>query len=412
MRLILENIGIIGMADVEINGLTLIAGNNDSGKSTIGKTAYALTKSFEDFEKNYEKEKSMKMNRYSRDFYIYLRKNIELSKHPNLFSFMDKLRDYIGIRIHDKKIFETIENIVKLLNDLDIDQDAKKNIIKRYNRINSLVQENDSRESKIIKSIRKIFISEFSSQITNVFENEGKIEVYDGENKIINLMVKDNEIVMEKTNVVDEIFPFDSSVFIETPFTLTYKEGLTFSNLYHVDDLLHKLMKPDLNNDKTTLNISEIVGGEICFDEETDQFLFKKNVGDKKLQFQISNSASGIKSLGMLQILEKTGEFNENLLLVIDEPEVHLHPDWQVEYAKILIRLVENGVKVLVTSHSPYLIEAINKYSKKSKIKQDVKFYLSELGNTGKVLIVDKTNDKDEIFDKLSKPFERLIFGD
>ena len=412
MRLILENIGIIGMADVEINGLTLIAGNNDSGKSTIGKTAYALTKSFEDFEKNYEKEKSMKMNRYSRDFYIYLRKNIELSKHPNLFSFMDKLRDYIGIRIHDKKIFETIENIVKLLNDLDIDQDAKKNIIKRYNRINSLVQENDSRESKIIKSIRKIFISEFSSQITNVFENEGKIEVYDGENKIINLMVKDNEIVMEKTNVVDEIFPFDSSVFIETPFTLTYKEGLTFSNLYHVDDLLHKLMKPDLNNDKTTLNISEIVGGEICFDEETDQFLFKKNVGDKKLQFQISNSASGIKSLGMLQILEKTGEFNENLLLVIDEPEVHLHPDWQVEYAKILIKLVENGVKVLVTSHSPYLIEAINKYSKNSKIEQDVKFYLSELKNNGKALIVDKTNDKDEIFDKLSKPFERLIFGD
>ena len=77
-----------------------------------------------------------------------------------------------------------------------------------------------------------------------------------------------------------------------------------------------------------------------------------------------------------------------------------------------LIKLVENGVKVLVTSHSPYLIEAINKYSKNSNIEQDVKFYLSELKNNGKALIVDKTNDKDEIFDKLSKPFERLIFGD
>jgi len=74
--------------------------------------------------------------------------------------------------------------------------------------------------------------------------------------------------------------------------------------------------------------------------------------------------------------------------------------------------LVENGVKVLVTSHSPYLIEAINKYSKKSKIEKDVKFYLSELKNNGNVFVVDKTNDKDEIFDKLSKPFERLVFGD
>jgi predicted ATPase len=410
MRLSLENIGIIETANVEINGLTLIAGNNDSGKSTIGKIAYALTKAFEDFEKNYKKEKAIKMNLYSRDFYILLRKNIELRKYPKLFQLMDDFRHYS--RIDDKKLFETVENSMKILDDIDVNEEAKENITKSFNRINSIVQEKDSRKSKIIKSIRKIFKSEFSSQITNVFENEGRIEVYEGENKIINIIIKDDEITMEKTNIIDEIFPFDSSVFIETPFALTYKGELELSNIYHVDDLLYKLMKPDLKKDKTKLNISEIVGGEICFDEENDQFLFKKNVGNKKVQFQISNSASGIKSLGILQILENAGEFNRNLLLVIDEPEVHLHPDWQVEYAKILIKLVENGVKVLVTSHSPYLIEAINKYSKNSKIEQDVKFYLSELKNNGKALIVDKTNDKDEIFDKLSKPFERLIFGD
>ncbi len=410
MRLGLENIGIIETANVEINGLTLIAGNNDSGKSTIGKIAYALTKAFEDFEKNYKKEKAIKMNLYSRDFYILLRKNIELRKYPKLFQLMDDFRHYS--RIDDKKLFETVENSMKILDDIDVNEEAKENITKSFIRINSIVQEKDSRKSKIIKSIRKIFKSEFSSQITNVFENEGRIEVYEGENKIINIIIKDDEITMKKTNIIDEIFPFDSSVFIETPFALTYKGELELSNIYHVDDLLYKLMKPNLKKDKTKLNISEIVGGEICFDEENDQFLFKKNVGNKKVQFQISNSASGIKSLGILQILENAGEFNRNLLLVIDEPEVHLHPDWQVEYAKILIKLVENGVKVLVTSHSPYLIEAINKYSKNSKIEQDVKFYLSELKNNGKALIVDKTNDKDEIFDKLSKPFERLIFGD
>ena len=410
MRLSLENIGIIETANVEINGLTLIAGNNDSGKSTIGKIAYALTKAFEDFEKNYEKEKAIKMNLYSRDFYILLRKNIELRKYPKLFQLMDDFRHYS--RIDDKKLFETVENSMKILDDIDVNEEAKENITKSFIRINSIVQEKDSRKSKIIKSIRKIFKSEFSSQITNVFENEGRIEVYEGENKIINIIIKDDEITMKKTNIIDEIFPFDSSVFIETPFALTYKGELELSNIYHVDDLLYKLMKPNLKKDKTKLNISEIVGGEICFDEENDQFLFKKNVGNKKVQLQISNSASGIKSLGILQILENAGEFNRNLLLVIDEPEVHLHPDWQVEYAKILIKLVENGVKVLVTSYSPYLIEAINKYSKNSKIEQDVKFYLSELKNNGKALIVDKTNDKDEIFDKLSKPFERLIFGD
>ena len=410
MRVSLENIGIIEKADVEINRLTVIAGNNDSGKSTIGKVAYSLTKSFEDFEKNYEREKAEKMDMYFKDFYILFRRGINLGKYPELLKFMEDFRHYR--RIDNKKLFELIENSITSLDKIDVDEEAKAKIIKRFDAVNSLFQEKESKNSKIINSIRTIFESEFSSQISNVFENEGRIEVCEGENEIIDIILKDNKIDIDKTNIIDEIFPFDSSVFIETPLVLTYKEDLEFSRIYHVKDLLYKLMKPNLNKEKTKLNISEIVGGEIYFDEETDQFSFNKNVGNKSIQIKISNSASGIKSLGILQILENAGEFNKNLLLIIDEPEVHLHPDWQVEYAKILIKLVENGVKVLVTSHSPYLIEAINKYSKKSKIKNDVKFYLTELNEKGNILVVDKTNDKDEIFDKLSKPFERLVFGD
>ena len=410
MRLSLENIGIIEKADVEINGLTIIAGNNDSGKSTIGKVAYSLTKSFEDFEKNYEKDKAKKLNQYFRQFIVLFRRNIELKKYPELLKFMDDFRHYR--RIDNNKLYNLIKNNVELLSEIDIDNKAKVNINKMFSEVEYLFQEKASIDSKILKSIRTIFKSEFSTQINNVFANEGRITVYEGKNKIINIIITNNKIIMSENNSIDEIFPFDSSIFIETPFVLTYKDELEFSNIYHVEDLLYKLMNPNLNKEKTKLNISEIVGGEIYFDEETDQFLFKKNISNKKVKFHIANSASGTKSLGILQILEKAGEFNKNLLLVIDEPEVHLHPDWQVEYAKILIKLVENGVKVLVTSHSPYLIEAINKYSKKSKIEKDVKFYLSDLKKNGNVLIVDKTDAKNEIFDKLSKPFEKLIFGE
>ncbi len=42
MRLKLQNIGIIEEADINVDGITLIAGQNDSGKSTIGKILYAL----------------------------------------------------------------------------------------------------------------------------------------------------------------------------------------------------------------------------------------------------------------------------------------------------------------------------------------------------------------------------------
>lgn len=411
MRLSLNNVGIIEKADVDINGLTVIAGNNDTGKSTIGKMAYSLTKSFEDFEKNYEIEKSAKMNMLFKDFYILFRERSDLRKYPDVQEFMERFHLYRNI--DNLKLFELIRTNQKLLDEINIDKEVKTKIDKRFSEINSLFQEKEPRDAKIVKSIQKIFKSEFSNQISNFFAHKGRIEIYEGENKIINIIIEESKIIIDKSNKIDEIFPFESSVFIETPLVLTYKNALQLSNIYHVEDILYKLTKPNLNKEKAKLNISEIIGGEVYFDEEKNHFLFQKMAGDKKFKIQILNSATGIKSLGILQILETAGEFNKKLLLIIDEPEVHLHPDWQVEYAKILITLAETGrVKVLITSHSPYLIEAIDKYSKKSKIKKNVKFYLSELNKNGNASIVDKTNNKDEIFDKLSKPFERLVFGD
>ncbi|MFA4956537.1 MAG: AAA family ATPase [Candidatus Methanoperedens sp.] len=416
MRLRLENIGIIEKADVEINGLTVIAGNNDSGKSTVGKIAYSLTKSFEDFERNYEKDKTAKLNMYFREIYLLLRESVDLNKYPELNKLMVSFRFYINI--DNKKLFELMKTTTKLLSDIDIDEEKKANINKRYGQVISIFQETEPKRSKIIKSIQKILNSEFSNQIINISADEGRIEVYEGENKIINIIIKDNKPSIEEPNI-DYIFPFDSSVFIETPFILDYKKYLELSkgqlrspDVYHVMDLLSKLKQHSLNKEKTKLNISEIVNGHVYFDEENDEFFFQKNEGNKPSTFKIINTASGIKSLGILQLLENAGEFNKNLLLIIDEPEVHLHPEWQIEYAKILIQLVENGIKVIITSHSPYFIEAVNKYSRKTKIEKNVKFYLSEVINNGKVLIVDKTDNKDEVLDKLSKPFERLVFGD
>lgn len=46
MKLTLKNVGKIKNAEVEINGITLVAGENDTGKSTIGKTLFAVFNSF------------------------------------------------------------------------------------------------------------------------------------------------------------------------------------------------------------------------------------------------------------------------------------------------------------------------------------------------------------------------------
>ena len=46
MKLSIENFAKIKRADIELNGITIIAGENDSGKSTVGKALAAMFSGF------------------------------------------------------------------------------------------------------------------------------------------------------------------------------------------------------------------------------------------------------------------------------------------------------------------------------------------------------------------------------
>ncbi|ODS37387.1 MAG: hypothetical protein A7316_07640 [Candidatus Altiarchaeales archaeon WOR_SM1_86-2] len=57
-------------------------------------------------------------------------------------------------------------------------------------------------------------------------------------------------------------------------------------------------------------------------------------------------------------------------ILIIEEPEAHLHPEMQRILAGVITLLIRNGVNVLITTHSDYLIEQISNFIKMSKIKE------------------------------------------
>jgi ABC-type multidrug transport system ATPase subunit len=47
-------------------------------------------------------------------------------------------------------------------------------------------------------------------------------------------------------------------------------------------------------------------------------------------------------------------------LLMIDEPELNLHPENQRRVARLLARLVNLGIKVFITTHSDYIVKELN----------------------------------------------------
>ena len=75
----------------------------------------------------------------------------------------------------------------------------------------------------------------------------------------------------------------------------------------------------------------------------------------------------------------------------MDEPEVHLHPEWQVKLAEILVLLVKDlNVNLFINSHSPQFIEAIEVYSIKYGLKNETNFYLTQKDENSEKYNVEK----------------------
>jgi hypothetical protein len=80
---------------------------------------------------------------------------------------------------------------------------------------------------------------------------------------------------------------------------------------------------------------------------------------DKDNALPITIASSSVKSLYHLD-LYINNLAKKNDILLIDEPELNLHPDNQRKMARVIARLVNAGVKVLLTTHSDYLVRELN----------------------------------------------------
>ena len=108
------------------------------------------------------------------------------------------------------------------------------------------------------------------------------------------------------------------------------------------------------------------------------------------------------------EILLKNNRLDSNTILVIDEPEVHLHPKWQIKYAEFLILISKKlGVRMLLNSHSPYFIRALDVYGEEYKFQDFIKFYtLFQDTKRISTKVVELNKDLSSIFKLLMEPYE------
>lgn len=418
MKLLLKNIGMLKHAELSLHPLCVIAGENDNGKSTIGKIVFCIVKAINKYQDEFQESKEHQLNDKVEEIYFYLRNNAKDSP-SQIIDSLRQLRYFSRRNINIADALPTLDTTIRDIFErvhFEPEVHAKTRVLRQE--IQALINEPENVTQSIENAFTKVFASEFDSSLLLQGATEGRIQLVENNLKLIDLAVTKDGV-----KLVTDVEPIilKDATFIDTPLILNNHDilarsqtlfdidqrrpsmlGQPFTTL-HTKDLFDKLRQPTLphnlfNYEKMVLSkeIHDIINGEISYDRGDRDFVFQR----KGESVSIKNTASGIKVFGLLDILINNEFIAKNTILIFDEPENHLHPKWQLKLAEILFKLVESGIYVLVSSHSPYLIEALARAAERKESDIEARFSLAE-----KNTISDK-NRLSDIFSTLSEPFE------
>lgn len=415
MRLNIQNFGIIESASVNINGLTVICGENDSGKSTIGKLLFAMIKASQKY------EEELGEGVISQIFLNLSRISVLLLQGDRDESLRSISIYFRGLNPDEILLTKDLSSLYSIIDDNVSDLSLKNKIYEYLSKIDILIQNTPNEKRAKENALKKALYSEFK----NFSHKSSEIKLNDLNNDTI---IKFNSDKKGVSNIVfDKPMLLDDVTYIENPFILQFRRMflnaitlLDESNTtrswvrekvsLHLKDLARKLSVLDPKTiefsenklQKLSNNISELIDGSFYYDEEQDDFILNRNGH----VFSSMNIASGIKALGLFNSLLKGGFVNERSLLILDEPETNLHPKWQNEYAKLLCNLVKSNIKIIIATHSPYMISALEHYSKDIENKN---FYWARKDYSESVIFEDETSSiMENIVQKFADAFNEI----
>ena len=407
MKLSIKNVGKLKEADVEINGITVITGENDTGKSTVGKVLWSVFNGFYEIDEKVYKEKVSELEKIIDEIIkenVY--KNLS-TDYNSFFEIFNSTGKKIAIEFLKGNKNYSEDEIKIIINNYKKDLKIE-NISKFVQEINETLKISDKEIIKVIVS--RVMNKEFHNQINAIFSKE-KMNI--GE---ISLKIKDKEIDLKiENNEISDVQNYflinKETMYIDNPFIL---DSYDFDDENHQTHLATNVfsenensviseikVKKKLNNIYQKLN--SVLSGEIL-ENKNSKFVYRKNGED----IDLKNLSTGLKTFAIIKMLLQNGTLEENGTIILDEPEIHLYPEWQLKFAELIVLLQkEFGMHILLTTHSPYFLNAIEVFSERHKIDDKCKYYVAENeGNSS--IIKDVTGNTREIYRKLARPIQDL----
>ena len=125
-------------------------------------------------------------------------------------------------------------------------------------------------------------------------------------------------------------------------------------------------------------DIEEMMGGHFT---KIDDMLYFVSSQENPHQFRIPLHLASSSAVEMSNpyFYFAFGGRSQNRLLIIDEPESHIDPINQIKFARALVRWVKTGVKILISTHSDYIVKEINNLIMLSRSFENKKQLLEDL---------------------------------
>ncbi|GBL12324.1 hypothetical protein MSj_03840 [Microcystis aeruginosa Sj] len=141
---------------------------------------------------------------------------------------------------------------------------------------------------------------------------------------------------------------------VSQDYALPVKKNVDFTR--QIETIVKKNSFIAENHPSILEDFADIIGGQYMITSNDELYYIPKG---KKLRLSMDESSSAVRSLLDIGFYLRH-EARIGDLLIVDEPELNLHPENQRRIAKLFARLINIGIKVFITTHSDYIIKEIN----------------------------------------------------
>lgn len=431
MWLELKNILKIKEAHIEIGGLTVITGENNTGKTTVGKILFSLLKALNHVRRLDQAKVELLISKELRSLHRMVRLRDEFN--PSLEEITEIARDLArGVLEYD----DFRREITKHLLPAEISPRQAAILTSSLDNIKRQLDSLNNPEAALKSEFDSIVKSEFNEPLTS-FGKTGSVirfhdETTDASGSDITINVAEEAI--ENIEVwgypsIEDVTLIESPVFLPILNVLKTSSAISSPSLrqlsttyfrenvpFHLADMAEKLLSTVSVSDtlffdkekweKILSKISETIDGKIEIDPRNRQLYYVR----KAQRIPILSVASGIKSFGVLQRLIQTENLSAFQLLIWDEPEIHLHPEWQIAFCKLIVELVAAGIPIVLSTHSPYFVQAIRYFAAERNLEKEVRYYMAEDAETSDLTSIrEVTEDLNEVFKLLASPLHKIM---